>query len=236
MMLSSRLVLAALAVTVFGPSAFAGDAKPSAMQVLVAAKRASGGAAWDQLSGVQLQGSGGGAEFKMWFDLHDYGQRVEIRKDGNTVVQGFNGKVNWTTAAGKTSLDSAPESLAMARNGAYFGSFAYFFPARFKASVRYLRLEREPAASFDVVEVTPESGKPVDLWFDRKTRLLDRFVDRMGPQVVTIAQSDYRWAAGVLIPHRSTVADTSGEVLEEGRSDLVVGYRVDRTQFDPPSP
>ena len=228
-------VVAALAMA-WVHAGWAVEKSPTAEAVLAAAKRASGGNAWDKLPGLQLKGEGGGARFTMWFDLHDYGQRMELEKDGKPMEQGYNGQSSWTTVAGKTTLEKDPRNLALARNGAYFGSTGYFFPTRFKAAFKYLRLEHEGAASFDVIEVTPEGGIPVELWFDRKTRLLDRYMDRAGPQVIKIAQLDYRWAAGVRIPFRARITDPSGKVLEEGRSDHAASAAIDRKQFDPPAP
>jgi hypothetical protein len=56
--------------------------------------------------------------------------------------------------------------------------------------------------AFEVVEVQPWGGLPRELWFDQRTHLLARMIDRSGPAPVVYAVSDYRRSGAVLVPFR----------------------------------
>ena len=76
-----------------------------------------------------------------------------------------------------------------------------FYPADLPLS-RWLE---HYASVFDVVEVKPYGGKARELWFDRRSHLLGRIVDRSGPRPVTVSLSDYRRVGPVQVAMRFTV-------------------------------
>jgi len=82
--------------------------------------------------------------------------------------------------------------------------------------------------------VTPEGGRPVELWFDRTSHLLIRLVDRAGPPPMTITASDYRRVDGVMVAYRITARTMDGTILDEGIVDSIAFGPVDRRLFAPP--
>ena len=83
---------------------------------------------------------------------------------------------------------------------------------------------------FDVVSVHPWDGVPVELWFDRRTHLLGRIVDRTGPQAAT-ELSDYRRVGPVLVAFH--IKASGGQGLQV---DSVVFAPADRALFSLPRP
>jgi len=220
-------MLAALLLA--GPAtAHADDAR--ARTVLAAAKAASGGAAWDRLQGSYEKGAHGGAPYETWLDFRSYGMRVENARG----VQGFNGVVSWRRGSdGKVVETREAGALKEAVTTAFVSNNGFFFPDRFPARATSLA-SAGASAGFDVVEVEPQGGRAFELWFDRKTHLLSRIVDRQGPQPVTVSLSDYRRLGEVLVAFRGTVTGPDGAVLDEGRVDAAEHRPVPRATFDPP--
>ena len=62
----------------------------------------------------------------------------------------------------------------------FFAISAFFYPGRFDARGDYLGPRQSHGRAFEVITVTPWGGHPRDLWFDRRTHLLGRIVDRTG--------------------------------------------------------
>ena len=58
---------------------------------------------------------------------------------------------------------------------------------------------------------TPSGGKPFDAWFDAKTHLLAKIVEKQGSQTVTTTMSDYRTVAGVIVPYKTVIDTGVGE-------------------------
>ena len=210
---------------------------PSAAAVLAASKAASGGAAWDRIEGLTERGSHGGMPYRTWLDFRRHGMRMESGTGEATRVHGYNGETDWTArGAGPALASRDPAVLRETITTFYFSASGYLFPARFPAATRYLREEAEAGRRFDAIEVTPEGGRPVELWFDKDTHLLARIVDRTGPPPVTISASDYRRAGGVLVAFGATVRTMDGTIVDEGRIESAEFGPVDRSLFDPPAP
>ena len=104
-------------------------AQPGGQRACAAAKTASGGAAWDRLSGWDETGSHGGANYETKLDPHEYGMVSITFRDGGKSTWGFNGVVAWRTGAdGKTEIHADPAHLADGRQSAY-ASMSGSFPA-----------------------------------------------------------------------------------------------------------
>ena len=223
------LVLLISALAVQAPAA-AAPPSPAAV-VLKDAKIAAGGSAWDKLPGAYEDGDESGARVQKWVDYQSYGMRVETQRGSGNEIRGYNGQVAWKAGAPGNAAGEAD-----ARTAAFLAAHGYFFPDRFKARARYLRLVKEDKdTAFEIIDVAPEGGRPVELWFDRKTQLLTRIVDSKAARPVTIALSDYRKAGKVRVPYRATVTDASGKVLSETVLRVVEHKPVPRGGFDPPA-
>lgn len=221
------VVLAAMAALAWPHLAFAA---PTAAEVLAAAKAASGGKAWDALTGSYEKGAHGPVTYETWLDFRAYGMRMASVTPKGSQEQGFDGAVAWRRAGdGPPQISRDPAALREATITAYVSANGFFFPERFPAQADYLRQE----AGFDVVRVEPKGGRPVELWFDATTRLLGRIVDPAGPRPVTVSLSDYRKVGDVLIAFRAVVTGPNGDVLDEGTVGAVEHHPVDRSLFAP---
>jgi hypothetical protein len=231
---SRRAVALALASAAAFRPARAGTADP-ALAVIAAAKAAMGGAAWDRIAGWHERGRHGAVSYETWLDFRRYGARYASTRDGVTRVNGFNGRVVWDQASdGKVTISRDAGRLAEARQSAYASSFAFFLTRRFQAGFEYLGGQAEAGASFDVVRVTPEGATPIEVWVDRSTHLLNRFVDRSGAKPVTVRASDYRPVGAIRQPFRLDISDGDPAHDETGFVDSVVLEPVARGLFDPP--
>lgn len=226
-----RSILLAFAIALAGPG-MAGAA-PSAGEVLAAAKTASGGKAWDALTGSYEKGSHGPVTYETWLDFRAYGMRMASVAPKGAQAQGFDGEVAWRRAGDNPpDVSRDPAAVREAVITAYVSMNGFFFPDRFPAKVDYLRRE----SGFDIVRVEPRGGRPVELWFDASTHLLGRIVDSAGPQPVTVSLSDYRNVGEVLIAFKAVVTGPDGAVLDEGKVDMVEHRPVERSLFAPPKP
>ena len=221
----------ALAAALVWPGAAV--ASPTAAEVLQAAKAASGGEAWNRLEGSYEKGAHGPVIYETWLDFRAYGMRMVSVTPAGPRAQGFDGSVAWRRADGGRADDSRdPAALREAVVTAFVSNNGFFFPDRFPATADYVRADQ----GFDVVRVEPQGGRPVELWFDAKTHLLGRIVDRGGATPVTVTLSDYRKVGDVLIAFRGVVTGPDGKVLDEGQVGAVEHRAVERSLFAPPKP
>lgn len=224
-----RLVPLAWVISALWTSPLAA-AQPDARSVIAASKLASGGAAWDELTGSYERGEHNGSPYETWLDFRRYG--MVIRAAG--VTNGFDGKAAWRRdRAGRVEVRHDPAAATEAVTTAYMSTNGYFFPERFKAKTSYVRDVAEDASRFDVLRVEPVGGRPLELWFDTHTHLVARILGRSGPQAITVRLSDYRPVGKVLIPFNVTVVGADGRVLDEGRVSHVEHRFIDRGTFAP---
>ena len=91
--------------------------------------------------------------------------------------------------------------------------------------------------TFDVLNVHPWDASPRELWFDRRTHLLGRIVDRSGPQPITTELSDYRRVGPIQVAFHVTVQGAPGAVGAHDRQlDSVVFAPAERDLFSLPRP
>jgi len=176
-----RVLLAVLIVLSCLPAV---AAPQCAVEVLEKAKQASGGDAWDAIrttyTKVKVTTGGLSGPAESWED-NLTGRYVEKYQLGPASgAEGFDGKVVW-------SQDSS----------AYRKTMAYWFPQRWPAKIECLGTKEEQGKRFDVLRITPEQGRPFDLWIDATTHLFDRTVEKADIETRTTYLSDYRTVAGV---------------------------------------
>lgn len=231
---AAAAIMAAVALS-SGQGLAAGTADP-AQAVLAAAKAATGGTAWDRITGWHERGHHDGASYDTLLDFRRWGYRFATTRDGKTRVNGFNGSVVWNQGPdGKVTTKRDAASLADARQSAYVSTFAFLRPDRFPARFEYLGVQADGAASFDVIRVTPQGVAPMEIWVDRKTHLFTRFIDRSRPRPVTARLSDFRQVGGIRQPFRLEISDGDPAHAQTGVVDSVVLEPVARSMFDPPN-
>lgn len=187
------------AVARAGGAASAGSGGGATAALLAQFKAATGGAAWDEVTALELKGtlSAGGLEGPIRILQDARTGRSTSRYTLGPVqgAEGFDGKTAWQQDPGSelTTLD-APEALQGVRTQAWLTALGYWYPARWAATLAAPEERGDGGRHYRVVVVTPAGGHPVALWFDTATGLLARTVDRQGADTVTTALDDYREA------------------------------------------
>jgi hypothetical protein len=228
-----RLVLmATLAVALAGCAQAAPD---TAASVLAAAKAAAGGSAWDRLGGWDEVGVHGGANYETKLDPHSYGIVSTTIRNGASMSGGYNGVVAWSTDPdGKTETITDPAQIADARQTAYESIYAFFLSDRFPAKFSYLGEKRADGGDFDVLRAEPTGSKPVEIWLDRATHLVDRFVDTSGPVALTVRMSDFRIVDGVKAPFHQVMSAGDPASDQQLQVTSIKTAPIPRAAFDPP--
>ncbi len=208
-----------------------------AQSVLAAAKRATGGPAWDKPQGCYEVGThGDGAiAYRTRFSLRHYGMRVDSERGGKTRSIGFDGKQQWQAAgAGPAAVRTDAASLSEAILTNYLSINGFFFSDRFPASVKYVRSAKEGNKAFDVIEVTPSGSRTLEIWFDARTHLISRVLDSHGPAPVRVEASDYRQSDGLTVAYKLETFGPDGALLDRG---VVASFRcgaIEDDVFAPP--
>lgn len=171
--------------------------------VLNRARAASGGSAWAALRGLHEMGTENGGPYERWVDAIRYGDRQESGAGSAKLTRGYNGFGVWWHPA-RPHGEGGPdrEVLARARAEAFFAGYGYFFSGRFDVRSGYVGRRTDGRGQFTVVWIQPAGGEARDLWFDRRTGLLAKMVERGRPDPRTVELSDYRRVGRLLLPFR----------------------------------
>jgi len=180
-------------------------AAPSAQEILLKSKQASGGEAWNAIhtthATLTLKTSGLNGNLEIWEDNLTGQSLVRYRMGPATGAEGFDGRTVWTQdASGQSTVDSGGEAVQSAANEAYRRTHAYWFPERWPAEVEYAGEELDHQQNFYVLRITPKKGRLFSLWINAETLLLDRTVEKNETDIKTSYFSDYREVNGVKIP------------------------------------
>lgn len=198
-----------------GPSSAPGSAQAPAADVsaiLAANEAATAGAA--SPAGLRIDYAFDGMGLKgvasSVVDLRD-GRYVDSLEAGPLKqAQGFDGQHAWQQdSSGAVTAQDSPQPLALARNEAYRRANLWWKADRAGAIVQALGRREADGAVFDVISVIPNGGLPFEAWFDAAHHLA-RVVEKQGAAVITTTYSDYRPAAGRMIPWRTAVDDGEG--------------------------
>ena len=207
----SRVMVAVFFVLSCLPSA----AEPHcAGEILAKAKQSSGGDAWDVIrttySKVNFSTGGLTGPAESWEDnlTGRYVERYQLGPASG--ADGFDGKMAWSQdSSGEPRPEGAEGARQAAADEAYRKTMAYWFPQRWTAQIECFGKKEEQGKAFDVLRITPQGGRPFDLWIDAVTHLIDHTVERAEIETRTTYFSDYRTVAGVKVPF--AMRSTNGE-------------------------
>lgn len=229
-------VVAAATVALMSPVALAqaqaADALFDPLAILGAAKAATGGSAWNDLTRqhthVTLSTAGMTGPVERWSEFTTGRSYLTYALGSITGVIGFDGKRGWTqNGDADPRIENGRTQRELAINTAYRDQLAFWYPQRHKASIVAKGRETRDGAKFLVVGITPEGGREFDLWINADTNLIERLVEREAITTRTEQYMDFRDTHGIKLPYR--VRATRGN----SRLDEVV--TVDSIDFDPPA-
>jgi hypothetical protein len=205
--------------------------RPDPIDLLAAAKAASGGTAWDALrtqhSIVSIGTAGVIGTAERWSDIFTGRSLIKYRIGPVSGAAGYDGKVVWSQdASGQSRAESADVARELAVNAAYRDKLAFWFPDRARAQIAFMDRVAEDGAVFDVVRILPEGGRPFQFWINSDTHLIERLVEREAQETRTEYFMDLRDVEGVKVPYR--VRATRGDP----RNDEVI--TVDKLDYNWP--
>ena len=177
----------------------AGKTDPA--EILARAKQAAGGDGWDGVCALHLRGqsTAGGlsGSAEEWTDVLTGRNAARFARPPSAGASGFDGVSAWTQdAAGYSYVLGDEDARQGAVNEAYRRSLAFWFPGRGNATLASAPQQKDGGSTYDVVNITPQGGRPFSVWVDRTTHLIDRFVEQQGEDVQVIRWLDYREVAG----------------------------------------
>lgn len=236
-----RTILAPSALLAFALLAAPAVRADEAADLLARAKEASGGAAWDGVRTVtttaKVAVGGLSGRITAWDDAPTgrYGESWQIGPVAGG--EGFDGATAWTVeASGQVIRSEKGESHQSAMQRAYWTARAFWYPERRKGSVSSLGKLTVGGRSFLGIQATAEGGRPIELWFDAQTLLLDHTVDRVSTETRRTIFSDYREVEGLKLPFALRV--TNGQEKYDtllAIETVTINQEVDAARFAPPA-
>lgn len=216
------LVALAIGFTQVASADEAGDA-------LARFKQASGGARWDAVSSLRVEGTlgagGMSGTFEATQDLATGRSSDHYRLGPIEGADGYDGKVGWSRdPGGEVAALDAPEAKRRARSQAWLDARGYWYPQRIAATYAKAEPRDLDGKRYVVVVATPDGGDPVTLWFDAGTHLLARTQQKQGADTATTSYDDWREVDGIRLPFHTvtTLTDGAGRSDERNRSEVKV--------------
>ncbi len=185
--------------------ALAQVAAPDPQALLAQVKTASGGAAWDSVAELTVQGTAAGqglsGTFSTWTDTRTGYYRAVYTVQSGSVQAGIDQSGPWRDLNGMLQPDTSQAALRSARTTAYVNRNGWWSPQTDPAAFTYAGRKSIAGVDYDVVTVVPQGGSRIDVWISRATNLIGRYViygDMNEQQIATF--SDYRHVNGILYP------------------------------------
>ena len=208
-----HLVLATALVlgSSFASAQNAASARPDPLAILAAAKASSGGSAWDALrtqhSNVTISAAGVKGTAERWADIYSGRSLIKYSIGPVSGAAGYDGKNAWSQdGSGQSRTESTDTARELAVNAAYRDKLAFWYPDRAPAQISFLDRISDEGATFDVIGITPEGGRPFQLWINTDTHLIERLVEREAQETRTEYLMDLRQVEGVKVPFRVRAA------------------------------
>ncbi|HXQ14491.1 MAG TPA: aspartyl protease family protein [Caulobacteraceae bacterium] len=230
------LSAAIAALTVVG----AAQAQPTAAQILDA-NHAAMGAGLDGKGALDVRydyaGQGLTGEVRSTYDMAG-GGFIDSQDVGPTSGgAGFDGKTAWwRDLSGAITPEAGGDVRQLAVNEAYRDGNLWWRADRGGAKIEALPDQTSGDQAYDVLRVSPVSGKPFEAWFDAKTHLLARTVENQGAQTITTDFTDYRPIAGVMIAGRQIIDDGTGPQFRQTMTikSVAAGPAAPPSAYAPP--
>jgi hypothetical protein len=185
--------------------AHAQGSAPDPQALLAAVKVASGGNAWDSAAEIAVQGTATGqglaGTFSAWTDLRTGYSRSEFKAATFGFQGGQDANGPWHAINGILQADTSPAALREAQTTKYVNRNGWWNVQNDPATFAYAGQKANDGKTYDVVSVVPQGGERIDVWIDRATHLIGRYIlygDANQQQISTF--SDYRKVDGIMYP------------------------------------
>ena len=215
-----RKTLAFVALAAFAAGATAPDwafAAPTAAEILNANHAATGGAAWDGRATLKTDyayaGQGMTGKIESLTDLKTPRFVDSYQIGPMSGAMGFDGKHAWEKdPSGTVDIKAGGDTRQLAVNDGYRRTNGWWKADHGGAEIASDGEKTDGGTAYDVLTVMPKGGKPFEAWFDAKTHLLARVVEKQGAMPFITRLSDYREHDGIMLPH------VTESVAEDGKN------------------
>ncbi len=152
-------------------------------------------------------------------------------------ASGWNGTQAWVQdPSGIVRIDGGQSTRLQDIDQAYMDTLAFLRPGADGASVTFAGVRHEGRSAYDIVEVTPPGGSPMDLWVDTRTNLIAKMSGTIGLLSSTTTLSDYRRIEGVEVPFHAVTHASNGNdsalniaAVEVNVSNVAAKTRIPRS-------
>lgn len=146
------------------------------------------------------------------------GERFVQHTSGSNMLggaNGFDGNVSWSQdRSGIVLIDGGRSTHYQNVDQAYMQAFAYLRPDMGGASATYVGERHTGSRVYDIVELTPPGGTPLNISIDAQTNRIAQIEGTIGIVSSTAMYSDYRLVDGVEIPFHVAQSDSNGNSSE----------------------
>jgi len=207
MSIRSRLLLGLLIVLAPGMAASAPASNP-ADSLLHEIRKAYGGDHWDHVSALQSEGTETGDGLSgAWQSLVDLHHGYYISHWHNAMfsaADGIDAQGRWHQGvSGMVGPYDSDEAKALAISASWLQRFG-FLAAQPDASFQLLSDSEEHGRRYIRLEATPTGGRPLTLWIDPATFLLDHVAWKGSFLLWSRRYADYHAVDGLQLPFRIT--------------------------------
>jgi hypothetical protein len=154
---------------------------------------------------------------------------VEIRKEGQTLIESYNGKSAWhETGNGETATLLGDEALQMEAAGQYYNTRLMGLSKK-KIGAAYKGTTQVRGREAQQVELTFSTGVQWDVYFDLQTHLIVEEKATVAGILQEIHYDDYRSVKGLKVPYKIELhrgAEAYDVNLTQAALDETIGERV----------
>ena len=222
-----------LVVPLVGAIALASTAATAATpaDILASNKAASGGAAWDNKLTLKAEyaysGQGMTGAIHSTTNLNDGSWKDEYQIGPMSGSNGFDGATAWDRdPSGTVTTQEGGEQREQAVNEGFRRANLWWRPDFGGATVSSVTQAIDNGSAYDELIVTPQHGKSFTAWFDAKSHLLSRIMQKRGALTITTMLSDYRAIDGARLAGKA--------VVDEGRgAKYLQTFTLSKAEFGP---
>jgi hypothetical protein len=207
-----KILIPAVAAALLASPAMAA---PSPAAILAANRAATGGDAWNHAGAlklsVALSGMGLNGKATETYDLSNGHYAESYNLGPLTGGEGFDGKAAWSEdSSGTVKEENGGDARQLAINNAYRNANLWWQPGFGGAKVTNEGEKTVNGTPCEVLGVTPQGGKPFEAFFDTKSHLLVRLIEKQTFTTVRTDYSDYRRVSGIELPGMTVVDQGQG--------------------------